>query len=337
MNCFKYFSLLILSIFLSSCNGQTKEKIDGVSFVSSRDTINQGHIDPVVKVNANYVAIMPFGYVQTLEHPNVYHNTSRQWFGETRAGAKQYIDLFRKNNIKIMVKPHIWVRRGEFTGFIKMDTEENWKLLEESYSSFILDYAKLAESVNAEIFCIGTELENFVMHRPEYWNDLITKVRKVYSGKLTYAANWDEYKRIPFWGQLDYIGIDAYFPVSDEQTPSYESCMEGWKVHKPVIHALSKKYNKPIMFTEYGYRSVDYAGKEPWVSDRSMTQVNLEAQVNTTKALYDTFWKEKWFAGGFVWKWFHRHEQVGGVENSRFTPQNKPAEDVIREYYKSEK
>lgn len=32
-----------------------------------------------------------------------------------------------------MVKPQIWVWRGEFTGTIKMENEENWKLLEDSY------------------------------------------------------------------------------------------------------------------------------------------------------------------------------------------------------------
>ena len=49
-----------------------------------------------------------------------------------------------------------------------------------------------------------------------------------------------------------------------------------------------------------------------------------------------TFWKEPWFAGGFVWKWFHRHEKVGGKDNPMFTPQNKPAENEIRAYYKTE-
>ena len=51
--------------------------------------------------------------------------------------------------------------------------------------------------------------------------------------------------------------------------------------------------------------------------------------------LFDTFWKEEWFAGGFIWKWFHDHEQSGGGDNSRFTPQNKPAETVIKTNYAS--
>jgi len=327
--------LIIISILgMQSCKTQSS-KINGVSFVASREAVNESHINPVVKVNANYAAIMPFGFIKNIEHPEITHNTDRQWFGETKAGAEQYIDELRKKGIKIMIKPQIWVWRGEFTGFIEMKNEANWKILEDSYSKFILEYAELANAVKAELFCIGTELEKFIENRPEYWMTLIKKIRTKYKGELTYAANWDEFKRTPFWGDLDYIGVDAYFPISDSKTPTVEESLEGWKTHKQVIYKMSQKHAKPVLFTEYGYRSVDYSGKTPWISDRSMNQVNLEAQTNTTQALFETFWEEDWFAGGFIWKWFHKHDKVGGKENFMFTPQNKPAEALLREQYKT--
>jgi hypothetical protein len=93
------------------------------------------------------------------------------------------------------------------------------------------------------------------------------------------------------------------------------------------------KYEKPILFTEYGYRSIDYAGKQPWKVDREDGRINLEAQSVLTQSLFDEFWHEDWFAGGFVWKWFHDYEAVGGIENNRFTPQNKPSEETIRAQY----
>ncbi len=330
-------ALLCVFSLLSACSMAPvkQNKINGVSFVAARDIVDSTHVAPVVKVNANYAAIMPFGFIKNLEHPEIIHNTDRQWFGETRAGAEQYISELRKADIKVMIKPQIWVWGGEFTGEIMMTTEEDWKALEDAYSSFILEYADMAEKVNAEIFCIGTELELFVKFRPEYWSQLIEKIKTVYKGKLTYAANWNEFAKTPFWDQLDYIGIDAYFPLSDKKTPSYEDCLEGWKSHKPIIEKLSKQLDRPILFTEYGYRSVDYSGRQPWVSDHTMRDVNLQAQVNTTKALFDTFWHEDWFAGGFVWKWFIMHDEVGGHDNPMFTPQNKPVEEVLREYYKN--
>jgi hypothetical protein len=332
----KRFSLLLtlLALVIQFCEAQTK-KINGLSFVASRETINQNHITPVVSVNANYAAVMPFGFIKDIKNPEVTFNKDRQWYGEKREGAKQYIQELQKKSIKIMLKPQIWVWKGAFTGLIKMTSEADWETLEASYSKFILEYAELAQEMNVELFCIGTELEKFIENRPKYWCLLIEEVKKTYAGKLTYAANWDEFKRTPLWDDLDFIGIDAYFPVSASKTPTIEECLEGWKLHKNTIKLISDTHSKPVLFTEFGYRSVDYSGKEPWKSDRSMTAVNLDAQCNATEALFETFWKEDWFAGGFLWKWYHNHDKAGGENNTRFTPQNKPTEALIKGHYGS--
>lgn len=326
----------LFAIFLLNACAMVPEKpykINGVSFVSSRDTINATHIDPIININANYASIMPFAFLRDINHPEISYNRNNQWYGESKNGVKHYIESLHARDIKIMLKPQVWVARGEFTGLIKMDNDADWSQLEQSYSTYILDFARLAEVVKADIFCIGTELERFIDHRSEYWKQLIIEIKKVYKGALTYAANWNEYDRTPFWDQLDYIGVDAYFPVSNLQTPTLEDCRLGWLQHKETIHAFSKKHNKPILFTEYGYRSVDYAGKQPWRSDRDMHAINLEAQKNATQALLETFWNEDWFAGGFVWKWFPHHERSGGESDSQFTPQNKPAEALLRDWY----
>ncbi len=330
---FVKFLFLIFCLQLQvSCKGQGP-KVNGVSFVASRDTILEKHVTPVVNVNANYAAIMPFGFIRDSKQPEVIYNSNRQWYGESKAGSQQYIEALKKRQLKIMLKPQIWISRGEFTGFLKMTTESEWKILEDSYSEFILEFAQLAQETQTDIFCIGTELEQFVVNRPDYWNQLIVKIKAIYKGKLTYAANWDEFKRTPFWDQLDFIGVDAYFPVSDSQTPTMAECMQGWISHKKTIRDVSSTHGKPILFTEFGYRSVDFSAKEPWKSDRSMTTVNLEAQKNATQAIFETFWDEDWFAGGFIWKWHHNYESAGGASNTMFTPQNKPVESVLRRYY----
>lgn len=329
----KRLGLLCFCLLQISCNSQLTEKVNGVSFVGSRDKATQGHVDPVLKVNANYAAVMPFGFARDLSSPNIIFDTDRQWFGETKRGARQYIELLQKNGVKIMLKPQIWVWRGEFTGDMVMKSEEDWKTLEDSYSKFILTYATLAEETKAEIFCIGTELEEFVKHRPGYWQNLVKEVRERYSGKLTYAANWDEYARTPFWEQLDFIGVDAYFPLSEKRYPTLEELRSGWQPWKAKLVEISQQKNKPVLFTEFGYRSMDYTAKKPWLVDENQMDVNLEAQADATQAIFEEFWKEDWFAGGFVWKWFIHHEEVGGARDNRFTPQNKPAELVIRRYY----
>jgi len=101
------------------------------------------------------------------------------------------------------------------------------------------------------------------------------------------------------------------------------------------MQAQSLLYEKQILFTEFGYRSVNFTAKEPWRSDHSMTSINMNGQTVTTKATLETFWDKDWFAGGFLWKWFIDHKNVGGLQNNRFTPQNKPVEKTIRDFYET--
>ncbi|SDQ06986.1 glycoside hydrolase family 113 [Flagellimonas zhangzhouensis] len=323
----------VLFLVFLSCTSPKPEKVNGISFVGSRKEVAQVHVNPVLDIHANYAAIMPYGFIRDIEAPELVFNTDRQWFGERREGCMQYIKTLHENGVKVMLKPQLWIWRGEFTGHMVMKTEEEWEKFENSYAQFILLYAELAEETQTDIFCIGTELEAFVKNRPEFWNQLIADVRKVYKGKITYAANWDEYDETPFWNQLDYIGVNAYFPLTDDKDPTMQALKEGWKPWKTKLQALVEKENKPIMFTEFGYRSMDFTGKKPWLVDRGEMNVNLQAQADAIQVIFDEFWSEEWFAGGFLWKWFIDHEEVGGHADNRFTPQNKPAELVVRNHF----
>lgn len=327
-------TILLLFIFIGLINFSQSKKINGIGFVSSENAITEKNVMPIVNVNANYVAINPFGFVKGLDSPNVQYNSNHQWFGETFKGIKQYASEFRKKGIKLMLKPQIWVMHGSYTGHIKMKSEKDWKTFESSYRTFILNFAKVASEIEADIFCIGVELEQFTVLRPQFWKDLTVDIRKIYKGELTYAANWDEYKRVTFWGKLDYIGIDAYFPLSDSKTPTVAELEKGWETHKTEIRKVQYYYKKPILFTEFGYRSVDYSAKKPWDSNYDkINKTNLVAQKNALQAIHNQFWKEKWFAGGFLWKWFPDNVKSGGKDNDRFTPQNKPAEELLKTLY----
>lgn len=321
------------AIWFLSCARQQQPKINGISFVASSEKITKIYTDPVVRLNANYAAIMPFAYIHSLDSPTVHYDGNKQWFGETIPGVKQYISELKKNNIEIMLKPQLWVSQGEFTGNINMISEADWVEFETTYENFIMKFVKVAEEEHVKIFCIGTELERFVKHRPNYWVRLIEKIKEVYKGKLTYAANWDEYSKTTFWNELDYIGVNGYFPLTKDKTPKREALKTGWINRKLKMKKHADSLQKKILFTEFGYRSVDYTAVKPWDVDYSKTTVNLQGQTNATQVLFEELWQEEWFAGGFIWKWFVNYDKAGGHGNSRFTPQNKPVEDVIRKFY----
>jgi hypothetical protein len=64
--------------------------------------------------------------------------------------------------------------------------------------------------------------------------------------------------------------------------------------------------------------------------------LNLQAQVNSYEGLFRAVWNQPWFAGGFIWKWYPEPvHYTGTYKNSDYTPQNKPAEEIILKWYGS--
>ena len=62
--------------------------------------------------------------------------------------------------------------------------------------------------------------------------------RAVYKGKLTYAANWDgEFEEVAFWDALDVIGVQAYFPLTEERVPSVTKLTQAWAPYADVAFA----------------------------------------------------------------------------------------------------
>ncbi len=326
-------SVLCLFFCLSGPWRADAQKINGLSFVASRDSVKPVHVQSVRNMNANWTALMPFSVLPNLQSPQLWFEQDRQWYGETLAGVRQYYRALKARGIESMIKPQIWVRDGSFSGHIKMQSEADWLAFEQRYREFILPFAKLAQQEGVGVFCIGTELKDFVRARPNFWNKLIVEIREIYKGKLTYAANWDEYAETPFWPALDYIGVDAYFPLTEVRDPTAATLKAAWAPYVRDLKNMAMSCNKKVLFTEYGYRSVDYVGARPWRIDRNQQPVNLEAQSRALENIVHEFWPQDWFAGGFVWKWFMHLESAGGPEDNRYTPQNKPAASVLARAY----
>jgi len=105
-----------------------------------------------------------------------------------------------------------------------------------------------------EGLCIGTELYITTTQHEQKWRNIIKEIRKVYSGQLTYAANFHkEYEEIKFWDALDYIGVQAYFALTNKENPSLKELRKGWIPHHRRLKQFHEKWQKPIVFTEIGY------------------------------------------------------------------------------------
>lgn len=324
--------LFVVTAFITA-PAPVPSKIGGVSLVAPVNKVDNGWVTPVKKINAGWVAMLPYAY-SYVGKPKVIYDIPQQWWGERLEGLRSTVKHARQGGLKVMLKPMVWVP-GSWPGDFDLPTEKLWLVWEREYSNYIMKLIRMAEEEGVSIFCIGTEYRTAVEKRPQFWRGLIKQVRKNFSGKVTYAANWDDYLKVPFWKDLDYIGIDAYFPLSDKATPPIGELKRKWQVPSTPLRVLSRHEGKQVLFTEFGYRSIDRGAWKQWELEGIgySEKVNMQAQVNSYTAFFETFWEEDWFAGVFLWQWYDYYNKAGGPGNSDYTPQRKPAEKVISAWY----
>jgi hypothetical protein len=237
------------------------------------------------------------------------------------------INECHKNGIKVMLKPHVDCLDGTFRGDII--ASEAWF---KSYQEFIVHFAGLAQEYHVELFCIGTELENVSFDQwQKEWEHVIAEVRKAYKGKITYAANWTEYETVCFWDGMDFVGIDAYFPVTNKNDPSQAELDAGWEatLSKLAAWRANKKVASPVIFTEIGYQSADGTNRTPWQTDA--TQEDQQEQAMALEAVFNTTAGKEWFKGLYWWNYFPTDVQ----RPLDFTIKGKKAEDVLKDRFKT--
>lgn len=325
--------ILSNSFFFSENENLTSSKINGFNLVAPPQPFAIDSLGIVKEIGAEWVAIVPYAFCDA-KTAEITFDHSRQWWGEKLEGVEESIKMAKSLGLKVMLKPHLWVGGQSWAGDLDFSSDSLWIVFEKQYSDYVSSYAFIADSLNVELYCIGTEIKNSTSHRNEFWIDLISKTRMVYGGKLTYAANWDEYEQVKFWSKLDYIGIDAYFPLSEEKSPTKEQLIEAWKQPKKEMKMLSEQLQKQVLFTEYGYESIDYNAMGHWKFSKDTVNVNFKNQKNAFEALFKSFKSESWWKGGFVWKWHLNKNGLNKRTINAYTPQNKPAIKIIESEFK---
>lgn len=319
------------------------QKIDGICVVGPFDKkLKLAPFEQIkASTQADWIAISPEAVLNRSNLSLSENHKDQSWVLNFDNYA-QSIAFAKQAGLKVFIKPHIVVGVKQsndktfltsWRGNLSMRKRKDWKVFEQAYRTYILKYAQLAQENNVDLFCIGTELNSFVKKRTGFWRQLIKEVRLIYDGPITYSSNWDAFSNVKFWNKLDFIGINSYFPVSTQKTPSTEKTLKNWQLVKRRLHSLSQRSNRPILFTEVGYRNVSFSGKRPWthVKEQKMPQLNNEAQLNLFKAFFKSFWSEEWIAGAFIWNWTYKPIES---DNTDFTIQNKPSQKEISFWFK---
>jgi len=226
------------------------------------------------------------------------------------------------------------VSSNEWRGTISPDeTHGGWNEWWDSYRSMINHFAWIAESNHANVLVVGSELVS-TEDQLDQWTRTIQAVRRTFHGQLTYSSNWDHYTAVHFWDQLDLIGMNSYWKLGPDRNVSVEEIQKNWREiqhgrsgHDGVLDFVTKQH-KPLLFLEVGWCSMANAASEPWDYTTS-DPVDLELQRKLYEGFFRTWYGNPHLGGFMVWEW---PPGDGGASDRGYTPENKPAEAVLREW-----
>lgn len=269
-------------------------------------------LESLREVGVEWVAIHPYAGVR--------RDGSIQRY---TAGDEAYLDdaaaRARRAGVELFWKPHLaywgsfdW--RGDVTFG---DDEAAWKRFFRGYEAFIVEQAEIAERHGVRLFAVGVELEATAGREAE-WRRIIAAVREVYHGTLTYAANWDRLDRVPFWDAVDWIGVQAYFPLSASEQPSRREITAAWDGPLTMLRDLSRRYgDRPVVFAEIGYDISATAAENPWArSERGIDESAAGLRKMLIEVALERIPADGLVRGMFWWKWMpgpgrghHRHDR----------------------------
>jgi hypothetical protein len=271
------------------------------------------------RVGATTIAIIPFFWQASASSHDIKSGNDM-----SDEALRTAIRQARQLGFMVVVKPHVWIPES-WAGAVEPNSEQSWAIWFAQYGTELERITRIAAEEHAEALAIGTELTK-TTQRPE-WTNLIATARAMFPRTLYYIAhNVEEAETIPFWPQLDAIGVSLYPPLgADGDVTGRRTVMRNVAER---LGALSGRFSKPIMVGEIGLRSAKGAAAKPWESaeERSASaDVRLQADV---LADWLKILNQPSIKGVLIWRWF-TDPMAGGHNDTDFTVQGKPAEAVL--------
>ena len=244
--------------------------------------------------------------------------------------AEQLADLIRHakgRGLRVILMPIVLLdqpRGNEWRGTLKPESWSDWF---KSYREMLGHFAWIAEGNGVDVFVVGSELVSSET-RVEDWRQTIAFIRERFSGKLTYSSNWDHYTVVPFWDQLDLIGMNSYWKLGRDHTVTLDQIKQRWSEIQRDLLPFVQRTGKPLLFLEVGWCSMENAAHEPWDYTKNVP-IDLDLQARLYEGFFQS-WHGNPLLGGFsIWEWT---PDGGGPEDRGYTPRGKPAEITLREW-----
>jgi hypothetical protein len=295
-------------------------------FALEEDYSYKQAIDEIHEMGARSISFFVTNYQEDIRSDYIYLN--RRAMEASR--LTDIIDYSHRKGMSVFLFPTLHLQHlghKEWRGVLKPNDPDLWW---RNYTKLIRYYTNFSRENNVEVLSIGSELCSM---EQEYdrWSEIIRYARKNYKGLLTYSANWDHYHDIDFVKDLDYLGINAYFGLTQKSEPTLEELLKAWEPAKKRIEEAYKEYKKAVIITEIGYPSVDEANRTPW-NYFSKKEIDLNEQ----KLCYESFVKTWENPPHFMHAvYFYNWWGPGGSLDRDYTPRGKPAAEVLQRWYKS--
>lgn len=288
-------------------------------------------------MGATWVSLTPFGRVWDLEGRGV-DLTFEAPFEENRAAVLRAIASAHAMGLKVLLVPHLWVETGGWRALIDPGTEEGWSAWAASYRAFLLAWADVAREGHVEMLSVGVELRSFVTTpRAALFRPIIDDVRSVYPGLLTYSANWDDVEDTMILGDVDLIGINAFYPLAEHEGATAAELVARGREVAAKIERLARAFERPVVLTEIGYTTRRDPALRPWEWPDGMKGVVVDerAQADAYAGIITPFLDARWAAGFFVWRTYADPDDVSQEAEWGFSPRGKLAELVLRDAFSS--
>lgn len=218
----------------------------------------------------------------------------------SQASIAHAIAQCRLRGLKVVLRPVVVAKDGtRRERFVPADPSAWFQ----SYSRAIVPYVDLAATSQVEVFSLGANYAQLEASQP--WPALIKLVRERYTGRLTYGAGTQSesgnggYQAVPFWGELDYVGVEAPAPSGAQPGADSDEHDSAWRQFGDDLGAWvqERQPGRQVFFTSAGF-----------MPNATPTDVGTGYRA-FTRAMAD----RAWVAGANWYQWDAAIEQPEGA------------------------
>lgn len=276
------------------------------------------------RTGANFIMLVPGGLQDTPQSEHIDYTSHTSLEDDE---LSRMIDYIHRKGLSVGLKPTVNCRNGTWRAHISffdwdVPCEPKWSNWFAAYTEFQMHYAKLAQDTGCEMFLPGCEMV-MAERRETEWRRLIGDIRTVYRGSVSYNTDKYQEDRVTWWDCVDIISSSGYYPMDD------------WDRQLDRIERVAEKYGKPFFFAETGCMSTTGSSKVP--NDWSVRgELALEEQADWYREMFRTAGNRAFVKGFCLWDWsWCQLSLQEAARNEGYNIYGKPAEAVVREFYRS--